>query len=247
MNPSDFAPVLLSTLRRVVPLLYLGQIRELFLILHPRTSSERERGPKSLAAWRKRCRGIVREILDRELQKATLGTFVKDGGYFHKGIVQNEPLLSLNPGESPADIRSVQLRMKQFFSEERTDDRSITAYYALPSSNSAYATIENAFFEQTLSLVSKRKTDSSHPVPIKAFRVGSLYVSQLAYNRADAKTFHLVDKPYTLDPDEDFVPRATIERGGFPTDLFISTKDLSDRLEEFLALQQGSGKRIEIW
>ena len=247
MTGSEFSPVLLSTLRSVVPLLYLGQVRELFLLLHPRTLLERQRGPKTFSSWRKRCRGIVREVLDRELEKATLATFVKDRGYFHKRIVQEEPLLSLDAGEAPSDIPSVQSRMEQFFKAETTESREITAYYALPCPGGAISPPTNAFFQQTLELVSKRKRDSSHPLPIKAFRVGSLYLSQVAYSKTDAETFRLVDKPYTLDPDEDFVPRATIERAGVRTDLFISTKDLSDRLEEFLALQKGSGKRIEIW
>ena len=246
MKRSEFLQTLLSTLRSVVPLLYLGQVRELLLLHHPRTSEEAGKGHDALRAWRKRCRKTALEVLESGVQTGTLAEFVKDKGYFHKRIVQNAPLLSLNDGEAPADIASVQRRMETFFENETTEQRQITAYYA-PDGRENSQHPENAFFQQTLSLVKRRKRDGAHPLPIKAFRVGSLYLSQLAYDRVDAETFALVDAPYTLDPDEDFIPRATIRRNGIPTGLFVSTKDLSDRLDEFLAHHRRSGRRIEIW
>jgi hypothetical protein len=227
----------------ICPLLYVGQLWQSVLAYEPQTSAKRREGKAAFEKWAKSKRRQVTDLLNELVRKEELGTFRKDSGYVHEPIVTPEPLLRIEPGKAIEKIQETGARLLQALDDACGPDKSLVGYYRPLQFDRAE--LRNPFYLRAVSCAEQRKTDRREGATIEAFRIGSVYVSQLAFNRIEAATFELLHRPAVDALATE--PHAQVVRENGVTVLYAIDTRLVDELEELSRRQQRSGCWLELW
>lgn len=243
MNLQFYRSTILYTLRDICPLMYIGQLAELLIAIDPSSPTAGQRRGGDWRRQRKRMRDKARDVCGELVECGLLREYHRKLGYGIRHIISADAILRVPPRSPIANLEAEKARLNSAANAAIGPAESRRAYF-VPASFSR-AALSNPFFRAVVEFAEDHPTDGRGSLPIAAFRLASLYLSQLVRDSKEAQTFRLTDRPRE-ELDGTDAP-ALIARVEGEAELQIAHSHVIDHLEDISNRQLRSDRWLEFW